>query len=126
MDLVHPDTMPLIQQQLHTLDARLMVWQGQIWPGQSMDWIVEERDGRSGGKDEEAVNWQTRLRLQLPRLGNVSAALAFTPQGLRISLAATETATAETLKAAQGKLQNSLDAAGLALLGVTVERDEHA
>lgn len=126
MELVHPDTMPLIQQQLHTLDARQMVWQGQIWPGQTMDWIVEERQGRGDSGDEEAVNWQTKLRLQLPRLGNVSAALAFTPQGLRISLTTSETATAETLKAAQGKLQHSLDAAGLALIGLTVERDEPA
>lgn len=126
MEPVHPDTLPLIQQQLHTLDARQMVWQGQIWPGQAMDWIVEERQGRGDGGDEEAVNWQTKLRLQLPRLGNVSAALAFTPQGLRISLAASETTTAETLKAAQGKLQNSLDAAGLALVGLTVGRDEPA
>ena len=126
MEPVHPDTLPLIQQQLHTLDARQMVWQGQIWPGQTMDWIVEERQGRGNNGDEEAVNWQTKLRLQLPRLGNVSAALAFTPQGLRISLAASETATAETLKAAQGKLQNSLDAAGLALIGLTVGRDEPA
>lgn len=127
MELVHPDTLPLIQQQLTTLDARQMVWQGLIWPGQTMDWIVEEgQGGRGGSGDDEAVHWQTKLRLQLPCLGNVSAALAFTPQGLRISLAAAETATAETLKAAQGKLQRSLDTAGLALVGLTVERDEHA
>jgi len=126
LEMVRPETLPLIQQQLNTLDARQMVWQGQVWQGQTMEWVVEERQGRGDSGDEDAVNWQTKLRLQLPCLGNVSAALAFTPQGLRISLVASEAATAETLKAAQGKLQNSLDAAGLALLGLTVERDDNA
>ncbi len=122
---VHPDTLPLIQQQLRTLDNHQLVWQGQVWPGQHMDWVVEERDAREGSSEgEEPVNWNTKLRLQLPRLGTVSAALAFTASGLRINLAAADSATAETLKVAQGKLQNSLDAAGLQLLGLSVQRDE--
>ena len=125
MEMVHPDTLPLIQQQLHALDTHQMVWQGQIWPGQTMEWIVEERQGRGDGTEDEPVNWQTKLRLQLPCLGNVSAALAYTAQGLRISLAASDPATTQTLKAAQGKLQSSLDAAGLPLLGLTVERNEN-
>lgn len=123
-DMVHPDTMPLIQQQLNTLDSRQMVWQGMVWPGQNMEWVVEERDARSReGASEEIPQWQTKLRLHLPKLGTVSAALAFTREGLRINLAATEPNTAASLKHAQGKLLNSLDAAGLHLLGVTVERN---
>lgn len=126
-EMVHPDTMPLIQQQLNTLDTRQMVWQGLIWPGQTMDWVVEERDARrQEGGGEEIPQWQTRLRLHLPRLGSVSAALAFTREGLRINLAAAQSETAENLRQAQGRLINSLDAAGLRLFGVTVERDEHA
>ncbi|MBS4096858.1 MAG: flagellar hook-length control protein FliK [Sulfuricella sp.] len=126
-DMVHPDTMPLIQQQLNTLDTRQIIWQGPVWPGQNMEWVVEERDAREqGGSLEEIPQWQTKLRLQLPNLGTVSAALAFTRDGLRINLAASEPNTADSLKQAQGKLLNSLDAAGLHLLGVTVERNEHA
>lgn len=126
-DMVHPDTMPLIQQQLQTLDTRQMVWQGQVWPGQSMDWIVEEREAREGESAAvEIPQWQTKLRLHLPRLGTVAASLAFTREGLRINLAAAEPQTAENLKLAQTRLVNSLDAAGLKLLGVSVERNEHA
>lgn len=126
-ELIHPDTLPIIQQQLQALDTHQLVWQGQVWPGQHMDWVVEERDARSNDNEsEEAVIWNTKLRLQLPHLGTVSAALAFTSSGLRINLAASDAATAETLKVAQGKLHHSLDAAGLQLLGVSVERNEHA
>lgn len=124
MELVHPDTMPLIQQQLQTLDTRQMVWQGQIWPGQTMDWVVEERQGGGGSEGMEVQNWQTKLRLKLPRLGDVSAALIYTPQGLRISLNATETATAETFKAARSELRDALDVAGLPLLELTVAHDD--
>jgi len=126
-ELVHPDTLPLIQQQLQTLDSHQLVWQGMVWPGQQMDWVVEERDEQGpGGDGEEYAQWQTKLRLELPRLGNVSATLAFTPKGLRIGLAAAYAPTLETLKEGQTKLLYSLDAAGLSLLGITVEHDERA
>lgn len=125
-NLVHPEALPLIQQQLQTLDSHQLVWQGLVWPGQKMEWTVEEREEHGGSEAEEYVNWQTKLRLQLPRLGDVSATLAFTSLGLRIGLAASYVPTIETLKDAQGKLRNSLDAAGLQMLGMTVERNEHA
>jgi hypothetical protein len=124
MEMVRPETLPLIQQQLQTLDTHQLVWQGQVWPGQQMDWVVEERDAREqGSADEAAENWNTRLRLTMPNLGEVSATLAFGAQGLRINLAAADLATAETLKTAQMRLHHSLEAAGLSLSGLTVEHD---
>jgi hypothetical protein len=123
-EMVRPETLPLIQQQLQTLDTHQLVWQGQVWPGQQMDWVVEERDAREqGGANEAAENWNTRLRLTMPNLGEVSATLAFGAQGLRINLAAADPATAETLKTSQMRLHHSLEAAGLSLSGMTVEHD---
>lgn len=123
-EMVRPETLPLIQQQLQTLDTHQLVWQGQVWPGQQMDWVVEERDAREqGGADEAAANWNTHLRLTMPNLGAVSATLAFSAQGLRINLAAADPASAEKLKIAQMRLHHSLEAAGLALSGMTVEHD---
>ncbi len=37
---VHPQTAPLVQQQLETLDQRQLLWQGQVWPGQDMRWQI--------------------------------------------------------------------------------------
>lgn len=124
---VHAETVSLVQQQLQTLDSRQLVWQGQVWPGQEMEWRVEERsarDGRSG--EEEAINWQTSLRLQMPSLGNVHATLAFVPQGLRINLRAADESTAALMQGAQDRLLRSMEAAGLHVLGMAVERDETA
>lgn len=122
---VHPDTMPLVQQQLHALDARQLVWQGEVWQGQTMEWTVEERLAREHG-EQDASMWQTSLRLKLPRLGDVVATLAFIPQGLRISLKVAETDTGQAMQLAQGQLRQGLEAAGLSMLGMTVEQHETA
>lgn len=124
---VHAETVTLVQQQLQTLDSRQLVWQGQVWQGQPMEWRVEERGAREGGTgDVEMPHWQTSLRLQLPKLGGVQATLAFTPQGLRIDLKAAEADTAEAMKGAQNKLRSSMEASGLSVLSMSVERHEKA
>lgn len=124
---VHAEAVSLVQQQLQTLDSRQLVWQGQVWQGQSMEWRVAERNAREGGNGgEELPQWQTSLRLQLPKLGNVQAALAFTSQGVRINLKAAESGTAEAMKGAQDKLLGSMQASGLHVLALSVERHEKA
>ncbi|MHB1591920.1 MAG: flagellar hook-length control protein FliK, partial [Sulfuricella sp.] len=124
---VHAEAVALVQQQLQTLDSRQLVWQGQVWQGQPMEWRVEERSAREGGQgDEEMPHWQTSLRLQLPRLGDVQATLAFIPQGLRIDLKAADAATAEAMRGAQDKLRSSMEASGLHVLAMSVERHEKA
>ncbi|MCE5180397.1 MAG: flagellar hook-length control protein FliK [Betaproteobacteria bacterium] len=124
---VHAEAVSLVQQQLQTLDSHQLVWQGQVWQGQTMEWRVEERgarEGGSGGEGEEPPQWQTSLRLQLPKLGDVQAALVFTPQGVRINLKAADSGTAEAMKEAQGKLLGSMQASGLHVLAMSVERHE--
>ncbi|MDD5328418.1 MAG: flagellar hook-length control protein FliK [Sulfuricella sp.] len=121
---IHADAVPLVQQQLQTLDTHQMVWQGQVWPGQTMEWRVEERNARGGG-GEDTPHWQTSLRLQLPRMGDVQAALAITPQGLRINLKADDGA-AELMKGAQDSLRRAMETSGLHLLGISVESHEKA
>ena len=124
---VHAEAVALVQQQLQTLDSRQLVWQGHVWQGQPMEWRVEERGAREGGVGEvEMPHWQTSLRLQLPRLGDVQATLAFTLQGLRIDLKAADPGTAEAMRGAQDKLRNSMEASGLSVLAMSVERHEKA
>ncbi|MGE5027307.1 MAG: flagellar hook-length control protein FliK [Betaproteobacteria bacterium] len=121
---VHAETVSLVQQQLQTLDSHQLVWQGQVWAGQTMEWRVEERAAREGGGgDAEMPRWQTSLRLQLPSLGNVNAILAFMPQGLRVNLKA-EAGTAEIMKSALDKLHRSMELSGLHVLGMSVDRHE--
>lgn len=122
---VHSEAVALVQQQLQTLDSRQLVWQGQVWPGQPMEWQVEERNARDRAPEvTEAADWQTRMRLQLPKLGDVQATLVFAPQGLRIDLKVTNADTAEAMRGSQAKLQSALTAAGLKVLAMSVARHE--
>jgi flagellar hook-length control protein FliK len=117
---VHPQTAPLVQQQLDVLDTRQLVWQGQVWPGQDMRWQIEERAAREGEADV-AREWQTRLDLHLPNLGEVNALLKISPQGgIQIALTAHSPEIAQTLKAASAALNQNLESAGLQLTRLEV------
>jgi hypothetical protein len=119
---VHPQATGLVRQQLEVLDGRQVVWQGQVWPGQTMEWQVEERDAR--GQESEpgdASEWHTTLRLQMPRLGTVSAALNLTPGGVQLKLSTNESVTAAAMKNRQEELRKSMEASGLKILSFAVE-----
>ena len=120
---VHPQTAPLVQQQLDVLDTRQLVWQGQVWPGQDLRWQIEERAAREGESDV-AREWQTRLDLHLPNLGEVNALLKISPQGgIQISLTAHSPEIAQTLQAASAVLNQNFEIAGLHLTQLEVSND---
>jgi len=123
---VHPQALPLIQQQLGVLDSRQIVWQGQVWPGQEMHWEVEEDGNSRRGEQDAPVAWKTRLSLQLPRMGGVTANIALAGDGVRIDFSVVQTDSAALLKREQGGLAQSFAAAGLNLTGMTVNQDGHA
>jgi hypothetical protein len=124
---MHPDTVQIVQQQLQALDSRQLAWNGQVWQGQTLEWLVEERDARrdNGGADDQAT-WYTSLRLKMPRLGSVSATLTLLPQGVRINLNAAESGAVAMMSGALGDLRAAFEARGLPLLGIAVERGEKA
>lgn len=124
--LLPPELQPLVQQQLDTAATGRILWHGEIWPGQTADWeIAEEPPRREGAAEEEPPQWRTTLRLDLPQLGEVSAALLLTPAGVSLAMTAAESA-AGTLRAGQEDLSAALAAAGLPLLTLTVESHEPA
>ena len=116
---VHSDAAPIVRQQLEMLDTRQVLWQGQIWPGQDMNWKIEERDARTGEGDQER-EWQTTLTLKMPHLGEVQATLSLTGKGVRINVNAQDGGTVETMKKEQVSLGQNMEAAGLKLLGMAV------
>ncbi len=122
--LVHPHTYPLVQQQLGLLDGRQLLWQGQVWPGQEMRWEIEEREARRQGvREEDAVNWNTTLRLQMPRLGNVTVTLGLVPQGVKVRLGVMDSTIKSQIRHAHPALNQALEAVGLHLTGFAVESD---
>lgn len=121
----HPDTLPLVQQQLHALETGQLVWRGEIWPNQWMEWDVLEQPPQENEQGGEPA-WQTGLRLAMPQLGEVAATLRLDAGGLHIALnAATENA-AGLLRKNGSQLLEALEAAGVRVAEMTVSSDAQA
>jgi Flagellar hook-length control protein FliK len=122
-DPVHPQATALVQQQLETLDSRQVVWSGQVWPGQTLEWRIEEESRQHRDSVETPAAWKTSLRLTLPRLGDVNAALSIAGHDVRITLSAAAPDARSDLRAGEPALRVAFDRAGLTLLGVAVSEE---
>ncbi len=113
----------LAGKQLHLLEGAPFVWQGLAWPGQWMEWLVEERrggDGEAGG-EEDADQWRTELRLELPRLGSVHARIGLHGDRLNLRITTPEESVRDEMRQALPQLIQGLEAAGLRPGGMSVE-----
>ncbi|WP_431479014.1 flagellar hook-length control protein FliK [Massilia eburnea] len=127
----------MINQQLHTHEQGKVMWQGEAWPGQQMQWLVErEQQGEAGGKggqgegrdgDAEAV-WRSGVRFRFPMLGQVAANVTLVGEQVHISLQSGSEDSASTLRAWAGALQQAMETAGapLASLAINAEHNDGA
>ena len=119
---VHAQTLTLVQQQLSALETGQVSWRGEIWPGQWLEWDIAEHPPRADAADEPA-RWLTRLRLTLPKLGEVTAAVGIDFRGVRFALNAAAAETAELLESNQRPLATALAVAGLSVVAMEVRHD---
>lgn len=115
---VHPATLPQVKAQLEILQSGQINWQGQLWPGQEAELEIEE-DSPSAQGEEERV-WTSRLRLTMPRLGEVTAELLLSGQQLRIRLNTVQPEAAADLATAQQRLADRFAEAQLQLIEFNV------
>lgn len=122
LSLTVPGTIrSLVHQQLESLVSQQMVWQGQVWPGQTMEWKIDvpEREG-GGNQDAEEQAWRSSLRLSLPGLGELDAELILNSAGVAIRIKASDQTAAERLRTALPDLETALAAAGVPLTGSAI------
>ncbi|MBI3222412.1 MAG: flagellar hook-length control protein FliK [Nitrosomonadales bacterium] len=115
------ELIPMVQQQLHTLEQHHLVWMGQVWPGQQMQWEIQGEPDQHAREQPER-QWSTEMELALPNLGGVHAHLAFSGSGLRLTLHAADTQTVELFNRALPALKNSLADANIPLISGVVEK----
>lgn len=124
-DLAMPEPAAhLAGRQLGMLEGLPFLWQGLAWPGQWMQWLVQEHPGGGegeGASGEETPHWDTELRLTMPRMGQVTAHLSLSGDRVGIRLMAPEAATREAMRAALPQLVEGLANAGLEATGLSVE-----
>lgn len=116
------ELIPLVQQQLHTLETHQLTWAGQVWPGQEMQWEIQGQPEHQAPRQQSEREWSTEMELALPRLGDVHARLVFAESGLRVTLHASDAVTIGVFNRALPQLRNALADAGIPLTSAVVEK----
>ena len=123
-----PDPLrPLVQQQLDAIATQRLAWHGEVWPGQTMEFEVERQavaDRDAATPTDQAENWNTTLRLTMPRLGQLDATLQLAGNQLRLRLRTDSDAAAIDLRANIAALTEGIATTGLGLQAVDISRGE--
>lgn len=126
---VAPESM--INKQLAVLENQRVQWQGEIWPGQKMDWQVQIQ-GDAVDPDDHAANEQSAddraiastLKLELPTLGTVTANISLHGGHVQVRIVAAEQDALARLRSGLPGLAEALTRHGQELDALTVVRDE--
>jgi hypothetical protein len=119
------EALPIVRQQIETLEQQRVVWHGEVWPGQPMDWeIVDERGSGTHADGGAAHDWSTSVALDLPSLGQVAIDLKLGANGLSLALVANTPGTEAAMRTRAPELAGALEAAGLRLRALTVRHGE--
>jgi hypothetical protein len=122
-ETLNSESVRMISLQLDTLEQQRVVWQGELWPGQPMEWEVT-KDAPDSKVPAAERSWQSVVRFELPTLGAVAASIRLTGSRLQVQVRAAKEDTASLLRTHGNELASALDAAGSPLDQLTVKRDD--
>lgn len=117
------ETAQLINLQLGTLENNRVMWQGELWPGQQLEWEVSQ-DAPQGETEESTPTWNSAVRFELPTLGLISATIHMVGDHVHVQVRTATDAAATALRAHGAELASALDAAGSPLDSLTVKQDD--
>lgn len=113
----------LVPQQLQILEQQRLLWHGEIWPGQRMEWEItrqqEEKQSETSAPNGRCID--SSVTLHLPRLGPVTARLRYSAGQLHVELQARDADTRSLLKQESSRLTERLQATGQTLSRLTVD-----
>jgi len=120
----------LINLQLNTLEQQRIIWHGEVWPGQQMEWEINrdssDQQQQSAREDEFAPSWHSVVRFNFEHLGSVSASIRLIGQQIHMQVRTDNDVTAAALRANGSMLSDAMEAAGSSLDSLIVKRDEQA
>lgn len=123
VEVIHPQAMSIVHQQLDLLATAVFRWSGEAWPGVAMNWTVEkeaaDRSDEALG-DDNPRRWSTTVSMSLPRLGVVDLRLSLAGPDLQARLVASEPGTVAALRADGDALVKRMEAAGFRMQDLQV------
>ncbi|MFD0912334.1 flagellar hook-length control protein FliK [Methylophilus luteus] len=123
-----PNFMPpeMVAQQLQVLEQQRLAWHGEVWPGQSMQWEINERESSAKSADDPALNAiQSNLKLQLPQLGEVSVRITMVNGRFSIRVQPEQLAAFNSMQAKRSELAVNLQSVGLNLESLQITSETH-
>ena len=106
-------SLSVVREQLDTLQSGQIVFRGELFPGQQMEWKVSEREARRNAAGDQERTWDTEMRLDLPQLGTISARLRLDGSRISIDFHAADEAAVDLLTVGRPALIEQLQVAGL-------------
>lgn len=121
-----PATHGLVRQQLEALADQSIQWRGEAWPGAPMEWNVRKRpehEHTPASSSEQEAPWQSRIKITLPQLGDITMDVRLAGKQVSVTLQADED-TAPLLRRHTGELLGQMSDRQLELTAVTfIESD---
>lgn len=117
----------IINLQLNALEQQRVVWHGEVWPGQKMEWEINQEHGQDSPKqgatdDENAPTWHSVERFNFAHLGSVSASIRLIGQQIHVQVKADNDAATAALRGNTGLFANAMAAAGTSLDSLIVKQ----
>ncbi|WP_050466483.1 flagellar hook-length control protein FliK [Herbaspirillum chlorophenolicum] len=120
----------IINLQLNALEQQRVVWHGEVWPGQHMEWEIsqEQQDGNAQQQDDEAAPpaWHSLVRFNFEHLGGVSASIRLIGQQIHVQVKTDNEKTAAALRNNSAMFADAMSAAGTSLDSLIVKQDGEA
>jgi len=118
----------LLQQQLHTMETQTVHWQGELFPGQKMEWEIRKKNssGQQKQYSDENTDWQSVVRFHFPILGNVSATLNLSGDKLNLMIQTTDENSAKLLRTNAGVLMSAIDSTGTKVEAIMIHANDAA
>lgn len=117
----------LVAHQLNILENQRIIWQGEVWPGQIMDWkikVEEQAPHTTPTEQASETPISSEITLHLPQLGKVTAKIQLLDGKINIQLQAEQAQTISTLKQQSGQLAQAIQNLGQKLTGLSVGSHE--
>lgn len=106
-------TLPVVQEQLAALQSGQMIFRGDLFPGQTMEWKVSEQESHRRRNGQQEKTWESEISLELPKLGKVGFRVALVSGAVSVNIQTDNESAAGFLASGQAGLAEQLEAAGL-------------
>ncbi|MEI6206285.1 MAG: flagellar hook-length control protein FliK [Desulfuromonadales bacterium] len=114
-------TFPVVKEQLSALQNGQLMFCGDLFPGQQLEWIVAEREAHRNKSGERERIWETRVNLNLPRSGPIGVKLSLDGTRISMDVRAEDASTVLFLETGRVALVEQLEAAGLTPVAIGIQ-----